>query len=141
MKIKLKTVEQTEKMRVAGRLVHRILHECAELCKPGVTTQELDDHAGRRIEEAGAFALFKNYPTYRPGEGFPGNLCISVNDEVVHGIPGDRQIQDGDIVSLDCGVRIDGWCGDSAFTVLGGQRCPRGSRTVRHDPPGPGPGD
>ena len=74
----------------------------------------------RVIDANEAEGLFKWYPTYKPGQGFPGTLCISVNEEVVHGIAGDRQIQDGDVVGIDCGVRVDGWCGDAANTILVG---------------------
>lgn len=124
MKVTLKTPDQIEKMRQAGRVVREILDQCTRKCQPGVTTREVDEEAGRMIREAGATGLFLNYPTYRPGEGFPANLCISVNDEVVHGIAGERELREGDIVGLDCGVRIDGWCGDSATTALVGRVSP-----------------
>ncbi|HEX7008425.1 MAG TPA: type I methionyl aminopeptidase [Phycisphaeraceae bacterium] len=117
MAIRLKTKEEIEKMRAAGRVVHQVLEHCRRICKPGVTTRQIDEEACRVFTEAGAKGLFKNYPTYRPGEGFPGNICISVNEEVVHGIAGDRVIQDGDIVGVDCGVSLDGWCGDAATTI------------------------
>ena len=107
-------------MRAAGRVVQRVHEQCRQMCQPGVTTREIDEAAERLISDAGATGLFKNYPTYRPGEGFPANLCISVNEEVVHGIAGDRVIQDGDIVGVDCGVKLDGWCGDAATTILVG---------------------
>lgn len=107
-------------MRAAGRVVRRVHEHCKRMCRPGATTGEIDETAGRLIEEAGAEGLFKNYPTYRPGEGFPANLCISVNEQVVHGIAGERVIEDGDIVGIDCGVKVDGWCGDAATTILVG---------------------
>lgn len=116
----LKSPKEIEKMRAAGRIVHCTLQRVAELCKPGVTTRELDEAGCEVFTQAGARGLFRNYPTYRPGEGFPANLCISVNEEVVHGVAGDRVIQDGDIVSFDCGVMLGQWCGDSATTVLVG---------------------
>jgi methionyl aminopeptidase len=115
-----KTPEELEKMRAAGRVVRKVHNTVAELCKPGITTGELDEAAQRVIDESGARGLFKNYPTYKPGEGFPGTLCISVNEEVVHGIAGKRMIQDGDVVGIDCGVELDGWCGDAANTLLVG---------------------
>lgn len=115
-----KTPEQIEKMRAAGRVVRKVHNRMAEMCKPGVTTRQLDDEAQRVIDECGAVGLFKNYPTYKPNEGFPGTLCISVNEEVVHGIAGERMIQDGDVVGVDCGVKLDGWCGDAANTILVG---------------------
>lgn len=107
-------------MRAAGRVVHQVLNQCQELCRPGTTTQEIDEEAYRVFTAAGATGLFKNYPTYRPGEGFPSNTCISVNEEVVHGIAGSRVIQEGDVVGIDCGVMLNGWCGDSAITLLVG---------------------
>lgn len=120
MAIRLKTEEQVAKMRAAGRIVQKVLAQCQQMCRPGVTTRQIDELADGIIRQSGGKGLFKNYPTYRPGEGFPGTLCISVNEVVVHGIADDRVIQDGDIVGLDCGVAVDGWCGDSAMTVLVG---------------------
>lgn len=121
MAISLKSKEEIEKMRAAGRVVHRVLQRCREICRPGVTTREIDEEASRVIAAAGAKGLFKNYPTYRPGEGFPSTLCLSVNEVVVHGIASERRIEEGDIVGIDCGVQVDGWCGDSAITVMVGQ--------------------
>jgi len=120
MAITLKTKGEIDKMRAAGRVVHKVLERCREMCKPGVTTRQIDDEAYRVFTAAGARGLFKNYPTYKAGEGFPANLCISVNEEVVHGIASERVIKDGDIVGIDCGVQLDGWCGDSATTVMVG---------------------
>ena len=120
MGIKLKTGEQIQRMRAAGRVVHSVLQRCKELCEPGVTTKQIDQEAERLIRAQGARGLFKNYPTYRPGEGFPSNLCISVNEVVVHGIADNRVIKDGDIVGIDCGVELDGWCGDAAVTLMVG---------------------
>ncbi|MCC7191813.1 MAG: type I methionyl aminopeptidase [Phycisphaeraceae bacterium] len=120
MAIRLKSKAEIEKMRAAGRVVRKVLNRCQEVCKPGVTTREIDEEAYRVYTAEGARGLFKNYPTYRSGEGFPANLCISVNEEVVHGIASDRKIRDGDIVGVDCGVQLDGWCGDAATTILVG---------------------
>ena len=94
---------------------------CREMCRPGVTTRQIDDAADELIRSLGAVGLFKNYPTYQPGEGFPGHLCISVNDVVVHGIASDQVIQEGDVVGIDCGVKLDGWCGDAATTIMVGE--------------------
>ena len=121
MAIRLKTREEIGKMRAAGRIVQRVHERCRAMCQPGVTTREIDEEAYRVFTEAGAKGLFKNYPTYREGEGFPSNLCISVNEVVVHGIADGRVIEDGDIVGVDCGVRLDGWCGDAATTILVGE--------------------
>lgn len=121
MGIRLKTKEEIEKMRAAGRIVCRVLDRCREMCRPGVTTREVDEEAFGLFTSLGARGLFKNYPTYRAGEGFPANLCISVNEEVVHGIAGDRVIREGDIVGVDCGVELSGWCGDAARTFAVGE--------------------
>ena len=115
--IRLKSPDDIARMRAAGRVVHKVLDHCGKLCRPGVTTRQIDDEAQRLIAAEGARGLFKNYPTYKPGEGFPSNLCISVNEQVVHGIAGDRKIQDEDIVGIDCGVQLNGWCADAATTV------------------------
>lgn len=120
MAIKLKSNQEIEKIRAAGRVVHKVLTQCGQMCRPGVTTRQIDDEAGQMFATEGARGLFKNYPTYRPGEGFPANLCISVNACVVHGIADDTPINDGDIVGIDCGVELDGWCGDSAYTFTVG---------------------
>jgi len=128
MAVKLKSRAQIEKMRAAGRVVHSVLQHCREICKAGVTTRQIDEEAYRVFTAAGARGLFKNYPTYRPGEGFPANLCISVNDVVVHGIADDRKIRNGDLVGIDCGVELDGWCGDSATTLMVGQVDPEARR-------------
>jgi methionyl aminopeptidase len=117
MKITLKSRRELELMRAAGRVVHRALMRAKEMARPGMTTLELDRIVYDTYTSAGGQGLFKWYPTYEPGKGFPGNTCISVNDEVVHGIPGDRVLNDGDVVSVDCGIRIGGYCGDSAITV------------------------
>ena len=107
-------------MRHAGRIVHKVLEHCTGICQPGITTRQIDEEGERVIRAEGGRGLFKNYPTYRPGEGFPANLCISINQVVVHGIAGETQVQDGDLVSIDCGVLLDGWCGDAATTVMVG---------------------
>ena len=116
--IPIKTREEIDKMREAGRVVHRILQRCHELAVPGVETRALDAEATRIIQEVGGEGLFKNYPGTVP---FPGELCISLNECVVHGIGSDRKIKEGDVVGVDCGVRLNGWCGDSATTIPVGQ--------------------
>lgn len=120
-RIRLKNAEEIEKMRAAGRVVQKVHEMCREMCRPGVTTRQIDDAADELIRSLGAVGLFKNYPTYQPGEGFPGHLCISVNDVVVHGIASDQVIQEGDVVGIDCGVKLDGWCGDAATTIMVGE--------------------
>jgi methionyl aminopeptidase len=98
-------------MRKAGLVVGRTLEVLRAAVRPGVTTAELDAIAEDTIRTAGAVPSFLGY------QGFPASICASVNDEVVHGIPGDRELREGDLVSLDCGAIVDGWHGDAAITV------------------------
>ncbi len=112
-------------MRVSGRLAARVLAAVAREVRPGVTTRELDEVARDRIAQEGAVSAFLGY------RGFPGHICTSINDEVVHGIPGDRRVAMGDIVSLDCGVLYRGWHGDTARTVVVGVTDPEAMRLVR----------
>jgi len=104
-------------MRRAGRVVHAALRSASAFCVAGARTRELDAAAAEVIRSAGATALFLNYPSFLAGEGFPGHICVSVNEEVVHGVPGSRVLCDGDLVTIDCGVMLDGWCADAAVTV------------------------
>jgi methionyl aminopeptidase len=97
---------------------------------PGVTTLELDLEAERLTLEAGAQCLFKGVPGRYGAGPFPGATCISINEQVVHGIPSKRKIRDGDIVSIDFGVRLDGWCGDAADTFIVGDVLPDVRRLV-----------
>lgn len=111
-RIEYKTADQVVKMRRAGLVVADIHTALREAIRPGVTTAELDAVSARVIEQAGATSSFLGY------HGYPATVCISVNDEVVHGIPGARELAPGDVVSLDCGAIVDGWHGDAAFTVV-----------------------
>jgi methionyl aminopeptidase len=106
-----KSPAEVEKMRAANALVAGVLGELRAAVKPGVTAQELDAMAETRVREAGATPAFKGY------HGYPATLCVSVNDAVVHGIPSPRELADGDIVSIDMGVVLDGYYGDAALTV------------------------
>ena len=101
-------------MREAGLVVAAAIAEVRSVVEPGITTRELDAVAERVIRAAGAVPSFLGY------HGFPATLCLSVNDEVVHGIPGARVIEDGDVVSIDCGAVVGGYHGDSAVTVCVG---------------------
>lgn len=129
-RIARRTATEIEAMRAAGQVVRAALNAMIEACRPGVCTQTLDEIGDAVIRDAGGESLFRWYPTYRVGEGFPGAACISVNDEIVHGVPGDRQIREGDVVTFDCGVRLDGWCGDAASTILVGSVDPEHRRLV-----------
>ena len=106
-----KSPTEIEKMREANQLVARILDELAAMVAPGVTTAELDAAAEAKVRAAGAEPAFKGY------RGYPSTLCASVNEQVVHGIPNARPLKSGDIVSLDMGVKLNGYYGDSAITV------------------------
>lgn len=122
MTIKLKTKAQIEKMRKAGNIVCQVLDRLEALAKPGVTTKTLDREADRMTRVAGAVPLFKGVPNPRGGTPFPASICTSIDHEVVHGIPSDdRVLQEGQIVSVDFGVRFEGFCGDAAVTFPVGQ--------------------
>jgi len=104
-------------MRQAGIVVAETLYALCKNTQPGITTGELAAIAAEVIDSYGAESAFLNYKPSGAKSGFPGVVCISVNDEVVHGIPGKRPLSEGDIVSFDIGVRLDGYCGDGAGTV------------------------
>ncbi len=110
----LKTKDEIELIRESCLTVSRTLAHVARFLQPGVTTKELDRIAEEFIQNCGGKPAFKGY------QGFPATLCISVNDTVVHGIPGDYRIKDGDLVSVDCGVELNGFFGDSCYTFLVG---------------------
>ena len=117
-----KTAAELEKMRASGLLVHRILKELEGMVKEGVTTLDLEVVAERMIRDAGARAAFKNYYVPAVGQRYKYTLCTSVNDEVVHGQPSmKRVLKKGDIVSIDTGVELNGYFGDSAITVPVGE--------------------
>jgi len=109
-----KSPAEIQKMRVANGLVAEVLNELRSVVQSGVTTDDLDTLAEDRVRAAGAIPAFKGY------HGFPSTLCTSINDEVVHGIPSGRVLQNGDVVSIDLGVVVDGFYGDSAVTLAVG---------------------
>jgi len=117
--IYLKSESEIDKMRRAARLVSLTLAEVARYIEPGVATGKLDIVADDFIKKNNARAAFKGYGP--PNNPFPAALCVSVNEEVVHGIPGDRLLEAGDIVSIDCGVEKDGFFGDHAYTFVVGE--------------------
>lgn len=110
-----KNTEEIERIRESSLLVGRTLAEVAKLIKPGITGLELDKVAEEFILDNGAKPAFKGY------NGFPNSLCISPNDQVVHGIPDNRPYEDGEIISVDCGVKLNGFFGDSAYTFAVGE--------------------
>lgn len=111
----LKTDEEIEFMREANRLVGMTLGELSKHIKPGITTLELDRIAEEFIRDHGAIPTFLGYG------GFPNSICTSVNDHIVHGIPNNIPLKDGDIISVDCGTKLRGFCGDSAYTFCVGE--------------------
>lgn len=113
--VEIKSPAQIGRMRHAGLVVGETLELLRETVRPGLTTRDLDAVAERHIRDRGAVPSFLGY------HGFPASICVSVNEEVVHGIPGDRVIEDGDVVSLDCGAILEGWHGDAAVTVAVGE--------------------
>ena len=111
MAIQIKTLDQLKTMRRAGLLVRSTLELVKSQIKPGITTSALDAIAEANIKRGGGTSNFKGY------HGFPATICVSINDEIVHGIPSERMIMPGDIVSVDCGAIVDGWHGDAAFSI------------------------
>jgi len=113
--VEIKTPEQLDLMRRAGLVVGETLATLREAARPGITTAELDAVAEETIRSKGATPSFLGY------QGYPASICTSVDEVVVHGIPGDRVLHEGDIVSIDCGAIVEGWHGDSAITVAVGE--------------------
>ena len=115
--IEIKSPAQIAKMRESGKLLAHALDEMSAAAKPGVTLKEIDSIGKAILDEAGAKSPFLNYhPAWAPTP-FPGVICASVNDVIVHGIPGDYLLKDGDLLSIDFGVVLDGWCSDAARTI------------------------
>jgi methionyl aminopeptidase len=125
--IVIKSDAELALMREAGRLNALALQTVRDLIQPGVTTAELDAAAEAVIREHGGIPIFKGYPGPYP---YPATLNVSINEELVHGIPGKRKIKNGDIVSVDCGTLLDGFVGDSAFTVGVGEISPLAQRLI-----------
>lgn len=117
-------------MRRAGRLVYQVLQRVREMVRPGVTTAQLNTEAERLIAAAGAQPLFQGVKSRQAAFPFPSALCTSVNEQVVHGIPTAEPLAEGSVVSVDCGVRLDGYCGDSAATIPVGKVAPEVERLL-----------
>lgn len=127
--IPIKSAKEVDKMRRACRTASEILERVSDLVRPGISTKEIDQAAEDLMQEAGVKSAFLGY---RLGHRvFPGNICISLNDEIVHGIGSERRIQYGDIVKLDIGVVQDGWVGDTASTVAVGMIDERTEKLLR----------
>jgi len=123
--VNLKTSEEVELIRNSSLLVSRTLAEIASNIRPGISTIKLDEIAGVFIQDNGGIPAFKGY------RGFPGNICSSLNEAVVHGIPGKQELKEGDLVSIDCGVVMDGYYGDSAYSFMVGEGKPEVTQLMR----------
>lgn len=121
---RLKRAPEIEKMRASGRILGACLAHLADTTRPGLTTLDLDREAETFIRDHGCIPGFIGY------NGFTNALCVSVNNEVVHGIPGERVLRDGDLVSLDCGLILDGWWADSGLSVACGEATPAVLRLI-----------
>ncbi|HOM77058.1 MAG TPA: type I methionyl aminopeptidase [Anaerohalosphaeraceae bacterium] len=131
MPITLRSSREIELIRKAGIVVANVLSKLKEYAKPGVSTAELDDLAMEMTHQAGAVALFKGVPCPYKNRPFPGGICTSINEQLVHGIPSPSVIlKEGDILSIDFGVRLNGYCGDAAITVGIGSIAPERQRLL-----------
>ncbi|HMO78980.1 MAG TPA: type I methionyl aminopeptidase [Candidatus Paceibacterota bacterium] len=119
--IKLKNKTEIEKLKIGGKKLATILNETAKMVKPGISAHELNIFVEKMIKDLGAKSSFKNYRPSGAKTPFPASLCVSINDEIVHGIPSfDKQIKNGDVVKIDCGIISDGLFTDSAITIAVG---------------------
>jgi methionyl aminopeptidase len=125
--IVIKSSQEIATLREAGRINARALEAVRQLIHPGVTTAELDAAAEEVIRKHGAVPTFKGYPGAYP---YPASICVSINEQLVHGIPGKRKLQAGDVVSIDCGSTFEGFVGDSAFTVGVGEISAQAQRLI-----------
>ncbi|MFP3897979.1 MAG: type I methionyl aminopeptidase [Dehalococcoidia bacterium] len=120
----IKSSEEIDTMRKCGAILAAILDKLRQETRPGIRTSDLDMIMAQEAEKRGVIPSFKDY------RGFPANLCVSVNDEIVHGIPGERVLREGDIVSLDAGATLDGFCTDAAITIGVGQITTEAERLI-----------
>jgi methionyl aminopeptidase len=127
----LKSAREIGLMREAGKLVARALQICRDLAKPGTKTIEIDRAVDEFYRCHNAIPLFKGYPGQNQKVPFPASTCISLNEQVVHGIPGSRVIRDGDLVKIDTACKLDGWCADAAITIMVGEVRPEWRRLVK----------
>ncbi len=125
--IVIKSPQEIATLREAGRINARALEAVRQLIRPGVTTAELDAAAEEVIRKHGAVPTFKGYPGPYP---YPASICVSINEQLVHGIPGKRKLQAGDVVSIDCGSTFEGFVGDSAFTIGVGEVSHQAQRLI-----------
>ena len=130
MAVAIRTSKEIEMIRSAGEIVGRILKKLKEHADVGVTTAELARISDEMIEQAGGIPLFKGVKNPAAKFDFPSSICASINEQVVHGIPDDTRLNDGDIISIDCGVKHNGFCGDAAVTIIIGNVDPKVRRLV-----------
>ena len=129
--IQLKSLREIGLMRAAGRVVAEALAEASRFAVPGGSTSQMEAAVDRVFKDHGATPLFLNYPNSTQGKrAFPSVVCASVNSQIVHGIPNPRPLVEGDLVSLDTGCRLDGWCGDSAVTLPIGELGPEARKLL-----------
>ncbi len=127
----VKTSAQIKKMKVAGKILASVLKALRQAVQPGVTLIELDHLARTLIEDAGGMATFLGYQPYGATQPFPAAICASLNDVVVHGVPDDRAVRDGDILKIDCGVTYEGMIADAAFSMGVGTITPEAEKLMR----------
>ncbi|CFX05133.1 Peptidase M24, methionine aminopeptidase [Syntrophomonas zehnderi OL-4] len=127
----IKTKDEIEKMRRSGQVVAEVLKLLEATARPGITTAALNATAVEECKKRNAIPLFLNQPHPRGGKPFQGAICASVNEEVVHGIPGNRVLHEGDIISIDFGVMLDGYAGDAAITVAIGEIDPKLKKLIQ----------
>jgi len=120
----LKTIDEIEKMADSGYIVATVHEELKKIIKPGITTKFLNDTSENIIREHKAIPGFLNY------KGFPFSICTSINEEIIHGLPSDRKLVEGDIISIDVGVNYKGWFGDAAFTIGVGEISPQAQKLI-----------
>jgi methionyl aminopeptidase len=128
--IVLKSPQEIDAIRASGRIVATVLSEVRQMVKPGVTLLELDKRADDIVRDHGAKSSFKGYKPESAPYPFPATLCLSVNDEIVHGIPTSRKLKEGDVLKIDCGVLLNGYHGDSAITVGVGKIAPKAQKLI-----------
>lgn len=126
----LKSAREIGLMREAGKIVAEALRLCRQTAQPGVRTIEIDRAVEALFTKYGAKPLFKGYPGPNPKSPFPASTCISLNEQVVHGIPGQREIRDGDLIKIDTACKLNGWCADAAITIPVGNVRPELRRLV-----------
>jgi methionyl aminopeptidase len=128
--MRIKSLREIERMRQAGRIVAQALRLVRDIAKPGVRTGELDQAVEEWFRQAGAEPLFKGVQNGPGKPPFPAVICASVNDQGVHGVPGDYVLREGDILSVDTGCRLGGWCADAAVTIPIGRVSPEAQRLI-----------